>query len=622
MKSVYLNASALSRPTSCFINLTSEIIPSHTFCSLVDSGSSHCFADPIFVRKHNLCIYVVEPVRLKLFDGSCKSIIRKAVDIPVRFPCGEIITIMFYVTRLDSSCSVVLGHNWLTRYNPLIDWVLSSITFRKPVHGNPPTSNLSNSSELPFAPSVPSSPIPETPSVSSPNISSPNISIIGASAFLRACKLEGSHCYRLSLSAAKEPTVYNLDPTLDLNKVPEEYHDYADVFSRSNANKLAEHRPYDLKINLEEGQSPPLGTVYSLSQTELQALRKFIDENLSMGFIRPSESPHGAPVLFVKKKDGNLRLCVDYRGLNNITKKDRYPLPLISDLLDVPRKARVYTKIDLAHAYHLVRIAEGDEWKTAFRTRYGSFEWRVIPEGLTNAPAAFQRFMNDIFADLLDVYIIVYLDDILIYSDDKSQHTAHVREVLRRLRKHGMYARIEKCIFSTDTVEYLGYILSPNGLTMDEEKIKIIKDWPEPRKVRDIQSFLGFANFYRHFIYRYSDIVIPLTRLTRKDMPWNFDDTCRTAFETLKTAFTTAPVLTHWYPDAQMIVETDASDYAIASILNIITEVKESTLSLFTLELSVLLNSTTTLTTRNFWPSTKHFAIGADTSKVLVLLSR
>jgi len=155
------------------------------------------------------------------------------------------------------------------------------------------------------------------------------------------------------------------------------------------AEVLPPHRPYDLKINLEEGAQPPVGPIYSLSASEQEALKEFIEENLNTGFIRPTSSLHGAPVLFVKKKDGSLRLCVDFCGLNHISKKDRYLLPLISNLLDSPRKAQVYSKIDLHHAYHLVRIADGDEWKTAFRTRYGSFEWSVMPFGLTNAPTAF-----------------------------------------------------------------------------------------------------------------------------------------------------------------------------------------------------------------------------------------
>jgi hypothetical protein len=218
----------------------------------------------------------------------------------------------------------------------------------------------------------------------------------------------------------------------------------------------------------------------------------------------------------------------------------------------------------------LVRIAEGDEWKTAFRTKYGSFEWLVMPFGLSNAPAAFQRFMNDVFSDLLDKNVIVYLDDILIYSDNLEEHKKHVREVLRRLRKHGLYARADKCEFHTNTVEYLGYILSPEGLTMSQSKVQDILDWPTPRKVKDVQSFLGFANFYCRFIFSYSDIVVPLTRLTRKSQLWKWNSDAESAFLELKEAFTRAPVLTHYMPDQQLIVETDASDYAIASVLSVI----------------------------------------------------
>jgi len=175
-----------------------------------------------------------------------------------------------------------------------------------------------------------------------------------------------------------------------MSTVPEDYHDFTDIFSKSKAGKLADHRPYDLKITLDEGTSPPFGLIYSLSQEELAALHKFIDEDLATGFIRPSHSSHAAPVLFIRKKDGSLRLCVDFRGLYRISWKDQYPLPLISDLLDAPRKAQIYTKINLRHAYPLVRVAPRDKWKTAFRTHYSSFEWLVMPEGLTNSPAAFQ----------------------------------------------------------------------------------------------------------------------------------------------------------------------------------------------------------------------------------------
>jgi hypothetical protein len=192
-----------------------------------------------------------------------------------------------------------------------------------------------------------------------------------------------------------------------------------------------------------------------------------------------------------------------------------------------------------------------------------------MPFGLSNAPAAFQCFMNDIFGDLLDVCVIVYLDDILIYSDDMSQHKKHVKEVLCRLRKHGLYANAGKCEFHRDSVEYLGYILTSNRLCMAKDKVQTILDWSEQWKVKDIQSFLGFANFYCQFIYGYSEITTPLTRLTRKNAPWNFDSKCRAAFDKLKEEFTHVPLLTHWVPDSQIVVETDTSDYALATILSI-----------------------------------------------------
>jgi hypothetical protein len=231
-------------------------------------------------------------------------------------------------------------------------------------------------------------------------------------------------------------------------------------------------------------------------QFELTAIGEFLDKHLSIGFIRLTKSPYGAPVLFIKKKDGSLRLCVDFHGLNAITQKDKYPLPLITDLPDTPRAAQIYTKIDLKHAYHLVCIAMGDEWKTAFRTHYRLFEWLVMPFRLTNAPAAFQCFVNDIFSDMLDICIIVYLDNILVYSEDPALHDKQVREVLQRLRKNSLYTNGKKCSFDVDRIEYLGFLVEPEGLQMDPAKVQVIIDWLEPRKVKDIQSFLRFANFY------------------------------------------------------------------------------------------------------------------------------
>ena len=239
-------------------------------------------------------------------------------------------------------------------------------------------------------------------------------------------------------------------------------------------------------------------------------LREYLRDALAKGWIRESSSPAGAPILFAPKKDGELRLCVDYRGLNKITKKNRYPLPLIGEILDRLSKAKVYTKLDLRNAYHRIRIREGDEWKTAFRTRYGHFEYLVLPFGLTNAPATFQAYINRALAGLVDVTCIVYLDDILIYSDDPAVHRQHVIEVLKRLRQYGLYAKLSKYKFSITNVEFLGYILGPDGVVMERSCVDSIMEWPEPTSYREVQVFLGFANFYRRFIAKYSKIASPL----------------------------------------------------------------------------------------------------------------
>ena len=252
--------------------------------------------------------------------------------------------------------------------------------------------------------------------------------------------------------------------------LPSKYQDFSDVFDKAEADHLPPHRPYDCTIDLLPGARIPAGRIYALSEPELAALRDFLEKNLKRGFIRPSTSPAAAPVLFVKKKCGELRLCNDFRALNQITCRNSYPLPLIPELLERLRLATIYTKLDLRGAYNLVRIQEGDEWKTAFQTRYGHFEYQVMPFGLCNAPAVFQHFMNDIFRDFLDRFVIIYLDDILIYSANPRAHESHVRAVLQRLREHHLYAKLEKCAFDLETVDFLGHRISPQGIEMDSAR--------------------------------------------------------------------------------------------------------------------------------------------------------
>ena len=303
-----------------------------------------------------------------------------------------------------------------------------------------------------------------------------NIAIIGTVAFLHATKLLGSSNFELCLHFLDiQANSTKLAEVSDLSNVSSKYYEFADAFNKTKAKVLTPHcYPYNLKINLEEGIQPSVSSIYSLLASKQEALKKFIEENLNMGFIWPTLSLHSAPVLFVKKKDGSLCLCVDFHGLNCIFKKDCYPLLLISNLLDLPCKAWIYSKIDLHHTYYLVCITDSDEWKTAFRTCYRSFEWSVMSFSLTNASTAFQQFMNDIFFNLLDVCVIIYLDDILIYSNNMSEHHQHVKEVLKHLCKAGLYAKAEKCEFHSKSVEYLGYIISSSSLTMSNNKVKII----------------------------------------------------------------------------------------------------------------------------------------------------
>lgn len=349
--------------------------------------------------------------------------------------------------------------------------------------------------------------------------------------------------------------------------LPVKYSAFKDLFSKQKANQLPEHKPYDHSIPLEKDTMPPFGPIYSLSEPELQTLREYLDENLEKNFIAPSTSPAGAPILFVKKKDGSLRLCVDYRGLNKITVKNRYALPLIHELLDRVRTAQVFTKLDLRGAYNLIRIRPEDEWKTAFRTRYGHFQYKVMPFGLANAPATFQSVINDVLRPYLDVFCLAYLDDILIYSDTQQEHDKHVSKVLEALQSANLFVKLEKCQFDVKSTDFLGFIISTNGITMSSERINTIHSWPTPQSLKELQSFLGFCNWYRKFINNYSFITTPYKTLLGKDRPWIWTDQHQQAFTTLKDQFQTGKILHHFDPTLPAFLETDASNTAIGAIL-------------------------------------------------------
>jgi hypothetical protein len=361
----------------------------------------------------------------------------------------------------------------------------------------------------------------------------------------------------------------NPDPSLTSNLEVPPYLQYCQkAFSKEESNILPLHRSTDHKIELTEENTLGFCHLNKQSVEELTAMRDYLYDNLGKGFIVGSKAPFASPVLFVRKPDGSLRFCVDYRKLNALTKKNRYPLPLIDETLARLSKAKIFTKLDIRQAFYRIRMSPESEELTAFRTRYGLFQYKVLPFGLTNGPATFQSYINNVLRDLLDVTCTAYLDDILIYSDDEVEHETHVKQVVERLRDAGLQADLKKCEFSVTRTKYLGFIISTDGIQVDPEKVKVVADWKPPRTVKAVQSFLGFCNFYRRFIRDYSQIAAPLTRLTRKDHAFTFNESCAQAFATLKARLVNAPLLAHYDVDSQCLLETDASDTVVAAVFS------------------------------------------------------
>lgn len=491
--------------------------------ALLDSGATANFLDVKFCTTNKINLRKnAESVQVSLANGSILPQI-KFVTAPIEFRIGDHLEqIVFYVGSFPKT-PIILGMPWLERHNPSIDWRNRIITF-----------------------------FPNT---------CPN------SCNLREhTKIKTFHARSVTDSSSSSSST--LTPVI--SNIPQQYVDFKDVFSKRKANILPEQRSYDCEIDLiNDKPFPTQRSIYKLTVTEQQTLREYIEENRKKGFIRNSKSPFGAPIFFVKKKDGSLRPCVDYRGLNSITVKNRHPLPLLDSFFTTLAGAKVFTKIDLRGAYNLVRIKPGDEWKTAFRCQFGHFEYLVMPFGLSNAPAVFQSMMTDIFRDCLDRFVFIYLDDILIFSKDIDSHKLHVREVLRILQRHQLFAKLEKCVFEVSSVEFLGFNITDQGFSMCTDKTSAIESWPKPSSVRELQQFLGFTNFYRRFIKNYSSLAKPLTDLTSKKRTYCWSTAADQAFKTLKEKLLDkSAILRHPQPNLPFQLHTDASDFAIGAILS------------------------------------------------------
>jgi hypothetical protein len=506
------------------------MINNQTLAILIDSGASHSYIDPKMVeslqlprRKHGKSWLV------QLATGA-----RRKVNEMVK---SCLIDMNGLNTKADlnilplGSYDCLIGMDWLDQHHTLLDCHNKAFTC------------LDEEGKLRKVQGIPRA-----------------VTIREISALqLKKCYRKGCQIIAAHLAETPKDKVPNLEDYAVLE-------DFEDVFKE--VPRLPPRRDIDFSINLMPGAVPVSKTPYRMSTPELKELQMQLEELLKKGYIRPSVSPWGAPVLFVRKKDGTLRLCIDFRQLNKVTVKNKYPLPRIDDLFDQLKDAKIFSKIDLRSGYHQVRIKEEDISKTTFRTRYGHYEFTVVPFGLSNAPVVFMCLMNGVFREYLDKFVIVFLDDILIYSKSEEEHEHHLRMVLQVLRERQLYAKLSKCSFYQKQIHYLGHIISKDGIAVDPEKIEAIREWSSPKNVTEVRSFMGLAGYYRRFIEGFSKIAHPITSLQRKGMKFQWTLDCERSFQHLKQLLTSAPILRITDPEEDFIVCTDACNEGLGGVLS------------------------------------------------------
>ncbi|SJL04701.1 uncharacterized protein ARMOST_08071 [Armillaria ostoyae] len=515
---------------------------------LVDSGCTSSAINRSFVRKHQLdTVKTAVPIVVYNADGTRNQAGNITEYVEMRMTIGNHIErVDFAVTDLGSK-DLYLGHDWLKRHNPVINWEMGTVIFGR-------CQCVKNPFPLPDA----------DPDDRWDEELEDGDTILAVNMEEELVIRAVHHANDLAAAAhAEKPT-----KTFE-EMVPSDYRSFRDLFSKENFDELPERKPWDHAIELVPNAKATLDCkVYPLNRNEQEQLDKFLDENLESGCITESKSPFASPFFFVKKKDGSLRPVQDYRKLNEMTIKNRYPLPLISELIDKLQGAKYFTKLDVRWGYNNVRIKEGDEHKAAFRTNRGLFEPTVMFFGLTNSPATFQWMMNDIFKDLIsEGKVTIYLDDILIFTRDHGEHRRIVRCVLQKLRENKLFLKAEKCEFEVLETEYLGVIISEGQVCMDPVKLAGIAEWPTLTKKKELQSFLGFTNFYRKFIKNYSKVVRALTQLTG-NAEWTWGAAQNQAFQQLKKQMAEDVILAIPTPDGRFRVEADASNGAVGTVLS------------------------------------------------------
>jgi hypothetical protein len=556
---------------------------------LIDSGAGGKFIDQNYARMAGFKIHKLDtPLRAYNVDGTenkrgtIKTYVKLDLEINGRTTATELL-----VTGLGKE-RIILGFPWLSEHNPDINWktgefswretkkrrYLRNVRRRKP-H---PVAPLERAKQLARQALQPKQAIPKPSIEEIPDEDewrNRTINPTDDDTDLLISYIMGDMDKDIWINS-KSTTATRIQAEINSQKkvlpleeqVPKEFHEFLDVFSEEKAARFPEPRPWDHKIEMKDTFVPKSFKTYNLTPQEQIELDKFLKENLEKGYIRPSQSPMASPFFFVDKKDGKLRPCQDYRYLNEHTVKNAYPLPLITELLDKLKGARRFTKLDVRWGYNNVRIRDGDQWKAAFKTNRGLFEPTVMFFGLCNSPATFQAMMDDIFGDMIsECIIIVYMDDIFLFAPDEITLTENTKKVLARLRENDLFLKPTKCEFNKTKVEYLGMVIEEGKISMDPGKLKGIRDWPAPTTVKQTRGFLGFGNFYRRFIWHFSNLAKPLNNLLKKDQKFEWTDDCQQAFDELKKRFTEEPVLMMPDQTKPFQIETDASKYATGAVL-------------------------------------------------------
>ena len=516
-------------------------------CALIDSGATHSLVTLKTVRalglttKRGTRMYDIVLPNGSRYPG-CDFVV-----CALKTDEGYVIRMKLLIVDLPiHDIPIILGIDWLTGANPAIDWHNRTLCFGGCVikAEDPAETNSYVDTEADTV-------------VDLPVIS-----------YLQAAKAieHGAQVFMLYTKPLGDTTIEGFnDLKGDNEEINNMLDEYSDVFGEPTG--MPPERPMDFHIDLVPGAKPPHRAPYRLGPVELAELRKQLDVLLAKGLIQPSCSEFAAPVFLIKKKDGSFRLICDWRLLNAITVKSRTPLARIEDLLDALLGARYFSTFDMASGYWQLRIHPPDTHKTAFVTRYGQFEWRVCSFGMCNCPSAFTTLMNHVFQEYLDKFIVIYIDDICVFSKSLQDHIVHLKLTLQKLRDHQLYCKAKKCRINQPQVTYLGHIVSGEGVQLDPAKVQAIAEWPVPSNSHHIKQFLGLCGWFRRFIKGFSRIAAPLHDLTAADVPFEWSQEQQMAFEALKAAVTHAPVLSIFDPKAETRLHTDASGRAIGGVL-------------------------------------------------------